>query len=286
MTAPLPRAQATVVPILGMHRSGTSMFTRALQLLGLSLGEPLMAPQPDNPKGFWENEFFYQVDVRILQAMGAHPSGYGTADVLRRIPDLSQQVERTEETLGVIETYVTEQFRSQPLWGWKDPRTVLLFPFWLHSLVELGYRRIRPVVISRHPSHVVHSLVRRTDLGPLARSVNSSPEQIALDMWTAYSHVLLDISSETECFISLQEWYLDESTAQDELVRCSRYLDLVPPPGALAEALAWLDPGAVHHREPRPLEGLSGVDEALILHEDLSARAAAQRAQARLSDAA
>ena len=51
--------------VLGMHRSGTSMFTRALNLLGMELGQPLMAPQPDNPKGFWT-----MIIAMALLAMG------------------------------------------------------------------------------------------------------------------------------------------------------------------------------------------------------------------------
>ena len=46
-----------VVPILGMHRSGTSMLAGALQQLGLELGSPLLAATPDNPHGYWENSF-------------------------------------------------------------------------------------------------------------------------------------------------------------------------------------------------------------------------------------
>ena len=129
-TPPAP-ADDCVIPILGMHRSGTSMFTRALQLMGVELGKPLMAPQTDNPKGFWENEFFYGVNVRILQAIQRHFSGYGRRDGLLQIPGISAMIERTDEDLSTIEDYIRSQFGASRVWGWKDPRTVLLFPFWL-----------------------------------------------------------------------------------------------------------------------------------------------------------
>ena len=43
--------------ILGMHRSGTSTVARAVNLLGVSLGEDakMMPPSPDNPEGYWEH---------------------------------------------------------------------------------------------------------------------------------------------------------------------------------------------------------------------------------------
>ncbi len=286
LTHPVPRSGAVVVPVLGMHRSGTSMFTRALDLLGVSLGEPLMKPQADNPKGFWENEFFYEVDLRLLQAMGCHVSGYGTRDQLLKVPGLCGLVERSDENLTVVENYLADQFEGRPFWGWKDPRSVLLFPFWLSSLVELGFRRVRPTVITRHPASVVSSLARRTDLGALAPALGCSVEDLALHMWTAYSHILLDIVDETGCFVSLHEWYLDAGSARDELARCRDYLGLPGDEGAMRAALDWLDPGAVHHREPGPLEGLAGADEALLLHVDLAGRARAQRAGWRLRFAA
>jgi hypothetical protein len=282
----IPQCEATIVPILGMHRSGTSMFTHALNLLGLTLGEPLMEPQEDNPKGFWENEFFYGVNLRLLHAMGRHVSGYGTGSQLLEVPALSYQVERSGDTLAVIENYVTAQFSSSRFWGWKDPRSVLLFPFWLSSFVELGFCRIRPTVITRHPSSDVSSLARRSDLVALASCLTSSVEELSLQMWTAYSHILLDLVDETNCFVSVHEWYLDPGSARAELARCCDYLGMETADKEMESALQWLDPGAVHHRDPTPLNGLPGADEALLLHEDLVARARAQRARWRLRNAA
>ena len=282
----IPQGEATIVPILGMHRSGTSMFTRALNLLGVTLGEPLMKPQEDNPKGFWENEFFYGMNLRLLDAMGRHVSGYGTAGQLLEVPALSYQVERSGDTLAVIENYVTGQFSNSRFWGWKDPRSVLLFPFWLSSLVELGFCRIRPTVITRHPSSVVSSLAGRGDLMAMASCLTGSVEELSLQMWTAYSHILLDLVDETDCFVSVHEWYLDPGSARAELERCCDYLGMATAEGDMEAALQWLDPGAVHHRDPTPLDGLAGADEALLLHEDLVARALAQRARWRLRTAA
>jgi len=44
-----------VICILGMHRSGTSLLTRVLNLLGVELGAGdvfTMEPAADNPKGY------------------------------------------------------------------------------------------------------------------------------------------------------------------------------------------------------------------------------------------
>jgi hypothetical protein len=49
--------------ILGMHRSGTSVTARAINLLGAYLGEEkdLMPHNPYNPEGFWERQDIYDL---------------------------------------------------------------------------------------------------------------------------------------------------------------------------------------------------------------------------------
>lgn len=262
----------SVVPILGMHRSGTSMFTRALDLMGLELGGPLMPPQPDNPKGFWENEFFWAIDVQILRAMGAHMSGYGRAQDLLAIPERCALVERTDENLRAIQAYMERTYQSS-VWGWKDPRTVLLLPFWLAVLSDLGYRRVLPAVVARHPAACARSLVKRDDLQPLAAALGMSPERLALDMWKAYSRALLAICDVTGCYLTLHEWLIDRETAGPELMRCAQYVGLGTDVD-LGPALEWVDPSAVHH-SGKSREGAD--DEALDLHAQFQSRAEAQR---------
>jgi len=266
------RARMTAVPILGMHRSGTSMLTRALNLLGLELGSPLMPPQPDNPKGFWENEFFWGINVQILRAMNIHMSGYGRAADLLAVPERCSLVERTDDNLRAIQAYLDRTFQA-PVWGWKDPRSVLLFPFWLSVLGDLGYRRLRPVAVARHPAACTGSLARRGDLRPLADAAGLSPEALALDMWKAYSRALLAICDETNCFVTLQDWLIDRETAGPELRRCARYVGLGGGVD-LRPALEWVDPSSVHHRAA---DGALADDESLALHAQFEARARLQQ---------
>lgn len=55
--------------VLGMHRSGTSVVTRLLNLMGASLGEDarLQPPDPVNPKGYWEREDVRELNQAILR---------------------------------------------------------------------------------------------------------------------------------------------------------------------------------------------------------------------------
>ncbi len=55
-----------------MHRSGTSLAARALDLLGVSLGDPdrLQPAGRDNPAGYWENRYVTELDDELLAALG------------------------------------------------------------------------------------------------------------------------------------------------------------------------------------------------------------------------
>ncbi len=70
--------------VLGMHRSGTSMLTRLINLAGAYVGPEhlLLAPHEENPKGFWERRDTIMVNEAILQLHGCawySAAGWGDA---------------------------------------------------------------------------------------------------------------------------------------------------------------------------------------------------------------
>ncbi|MEE2657223.1 MAG: hypothetical protein VX733_01885 [Candidatus Latescibacterota bacterium] len=273
----VPYPQQRVVPILGMHRSGTSTFTRALNLMGLELGEPLMTSQSENPKGFWENKFLWDVNVLLLHGVGRHVSGYGTLDQLLEIPGLSRRIERSEEILSTLSQYFRATYFG-PTWGWKDPRSVLLFPFWMMVMTELGYRHVSPMIITRPPVASVSSLARRDDLNPLAKALGVGARDLALQMWTAYSRILLDIAEETDCYVGVNEWFFDAELARHELARAAAYCGLSPDADQRVAALDWIAPCSRHHRDTDADAGKDLFGEAEELYEALCSRARSQRA--------
>lgn len=60
-----------LVIVLGMHRSGTSALSRSLMALGLSLGQSLLDPQPDNPLGYWEDREIVAINEEVLASSGS-----------------------------------------------------------------------------------------------------------------------------------------------------------------------------------------------------------------------
>jgi hypothetical protein len=53
-----------------MHRSGTSVLTGTLGLLGAALPTDLVEAAPSNPKGHFESRSVYNIHERLLVALG------------------------------------------------------------------------------------------------------------------------------------------------------------------------------------------------------------------------
>jgi len=143
-----------VVCVLGMHRSGTSLVTRILNLLGVDLGpdERLLEPGPDNPLGFWEHEEIVELNDKILGLLGGswhEPPAFEPG--WERSPALSG-------LRGVALEMIRREFGRSELWGWKDPRACLTLPFW-----QLLIPGMRYVICLRNPVDVARSLARRDD---------------------------------------------------------------------------------------------------------------------------
>src|ERR1700683_4868218 len=88
-----------IVCILGMHRSGSSLLTRILNILGVYLGPPqtLLEARPDNPTGFWELAEVNRINDELLSRFGgrwsdppAFPHHWETSPLLI---DLKQQAQ-------------------------------------------------------------------------------------------------------------------------------------------------------------------------------------------------
>ena len=134
------------VSIAGMHRSGTSMVARLLNLCGLDLGpaDQMLPPSADNPEGFWENAALMQLNESILQAVGATwyepPAALDPDDPRLRV------------LLGDASAAVAGLCAREP-WGWKDPRNSVTLPFWRELLPGL-----KVVICVRNPLEVAQSL--------------------------------------------------------------------------------------------------------------------------------
>ena len=159
VTGGTARGPDQLVCITGMHRSGTSLLARVVNLLGVDLGAPgaLMGPGPDNPAGYWENRAIKELDDEVLAHLGG---AWDQPPLLEAGWELDAGLDpfrdRAREILG-------RDFAGPaagPV-GCKEPRLCLLHPFW-RTVVPISHT----VVVVRHPTEVVASLVRRNGMDP------------------------------------------------------------------------------------------------------------------------
>jgi hypothetical protein len=165
-----PNNTERVIVVLGMHRSGTSVIARGLKVLGVELGDNLLPAQPDNVTGFWEDKKVVAINTALLNSCGQDWHTFGALDV-------SQQYEIMQQARD----YIKEVLKDVPVWGFKDPRTARVLPFWNSVFNSLAINPSYCVVI-RHPLSVAKSLKKRNRFKFLRSSL----------LWYQYSMDMLD----------------------------------------------------------------------------------------------
>lgn len=191
--------RSKAVCIAGMHRSGTSMIARLLNICGMYLGaqDRIIPPRPDNPAGFWENIDFVTLNDEILASKGGgwdfpFPQAADGWELEPALTPLRTEAKKLVKTLIEHET-----------WGWKDPRSSLTFPFW-KSL----FPHLKAVVCLRNPLEVALSLHGRNN--------NSIP--FGLNLWLTYNQRLLAVVRPEDRVVTHYDAYFFKPQAELERV--------------------------------------------------------------------
>lgn len=137
-----------------MHRSGTSAVARGLKALSVYLGINFLDAQPENPTGYWEDKGIVELNERVLKALQM------TWDDDAPIPRGAFGGWRMWRLRREAQRYLQRGFIERALWGFKDPRTLRLLPFWLRVLRE-SHVDDAYVLVIRNPSSVAASLFKR-----------------------------------------------------------------------------------------------------------------------------
>ena len=140
-----------------MHRSGTSAIARGLRALSVYLGENFFDPQPDNPTGYWEDKTIVRINQRVLEELRLKWDDTALID-----PDRFRHYRIRLLRIQAVH-YLKTAFGARPLWGFKDPRTIRLLPFWRSAMSECGATD-EYVLAIRNPLSVAASLFRRQQI--------------------------------------------------------------------------------------------------------------------------
>jgi GT2 family glycosyltransferase len=149
-----------LVVVLGMHRSGTSAITRALEVLGVDIGANLL-PSIDgiNAKGFFEDVEINSLNVEILRALGSDWRSLAKID-----PEDIKVLNKGEYFLRAADL-LRRKTAGAPIFGFKDPRVAKILPFWRYVFSHCQFRADYVLVV-RNPLSVVRSLAKRDGLLP------------------------------------------------------------------------------------------------------------------------
>ena len=159
-----------------------------------------MPAHSSNPKGFWEVEALTHLNDQILATLegswrrpptGLEPAGWQD----NRLASIRRQAQKL----------LADTFRDGD-WVWKDPRTSLTLPFWLH---EIG---IQPVIlyVYRNPLEVWKSLAAQEKVS----------RQEAMALWEIYVRSALENMNGLPVFIVRHRLLLDDPVGTLERVAC------------------------------------------------------------------
>jgi glycosyltransferase involved in cell wall biosynthesis len=157
----------TLVVVLCMHRSGSSFVSSVLQKLGMSLGPfQLLGAAKSNKYGHFEAAPFYLLNQKLQTQV------FGFPDDLPNSPESLAEFRRSEgrwssdvviapAAIKEGESLIHQLVESGTVSGFKDPRTVLLWPFWSQVFSRFPGLRIVPVFTARSPHEIAMSLFMR-----------------------------------------------------------------------------------------------------------------------------
>jgi hypothetical protein len=153
-TEPASSLQSMLIVVLGMHRSGTSVATRAMETLGAEFGNNLGEPVAGvNDKGFFEDLDVHGLNAEMMAATGM--KWHGLTPLVFDAARASQWADWRRRARVML----IEKCRGK-IFAVKDPRLTRLLPFWLPVFDELGVRVVY-VIAARHPFSVAESLHKR-----------------------------------------------------------------------------------------------------------------------------
>lgn len=219
-----------IVCVLGMHRSGTSVAARILNVLGAYLGpaDQLVPAAADNPKGYWEFRPIVEMNDAILARLGGRPMAP---------PELPTGWEAGPELDDLREqarSIVQPPLAQTDPWAWKDPRACLTLPFWQSILPPMHY-----VICLRSPANVARSLARR----------NRVSHERSVYLWLLYTQQALVHTEGKSRSLAVYDRLMDQPV--EELAALSDTLGLparAQHPEVRSEVRAFIDTELRHHR--------------------------------------
>jgi len=224
--------------VLGMHRSGTSIVTRMVNMMGAYFGPEgsMLDLTQDNPKGYWERKDVLNYNIFLLKLHDVDWTGYNPANW--PLPHHPKDV--PPALWDRIKTLIINMDAHRP-WVMKDPRLCLTLPYW-KKLLEVPVC----VIVHRDPLEIAQSLTR------IRHTYMPMPHERGIALWEFYTAALLTASAELpRLFVSHADFLHDPVSATARLyhgLTAQGVQGLRLPSGR--EIIAFIDP-ALYRSKPK-----------------------------------
>eukprot|EP00985_Skeletonema_marinoi_P001657 scaffold668_cov124-Skeletonema_marinoi.AAC.4 len=229
--------------VLGMHRSGTSMLSGLLvEGFGYETGGPLIMPNFDNEKGFYE-----RIDVVLQNDAFFAAQGMGWSynvlkyDSEKALRDKLQGMINFDEGKRALQ-FLNNHHKTLPYLQ-KDPRMCIALPTWLKLLDD------EPAIVFtyRHPLEVAMSLKKRE---------SSITLEHGLRLWIVYNMRAIQNSARLCRVFSTNEAVMTDPAREVQRIKnqLTDTCNVIPPPKSLMpqEVVdSFIDPNLQHNSKER-----------------------------------
>jgi len=144
----------TALFVLGMHRSGTSVLTRSLNLLGARLPTDLLPPAQFNSLGHWETRKVTQLNDRLLALLDR------PWDDPKPMPVGWRESRWAVSAVDEARELIRSEYGGRGGFVLKDPRLCRLLPLWRDALSSFDTEAACLITV-RNPLDVAGSLRAR-----------------------------------------------------------------------------------------------------------------------------
>jgi hypothetical protein len=222
--------------VMGMHRSGTTLLVNILESLGVFMG----ANYGINKEAFC----YLRRNEWILQSIGGAWDHVSPLEYLYESEGLENDlISALKKDLASLR-YREYRSKTHKLWGWKDPRNLVLWPFW---------RRIYPdakfIFIVRNGVDVALSLqsraLRNLDRGitpftatPLTRKLKAAWNGV--ETYSLQSARCLNLMAGYKLWEEYNEYLGIEGGIEAESILIVKYEDLLEEAGVLNQLIGFI----------------------------------------------
>lgn len=144
------------VVVLGVGRSGTSLISGILHILGIDMGCTPGEGSRRNPTGGYEDRAVKQLIKKILSSVAKDDY-----DAYWNPPSQEKMASLKGKFDSDIKHFISIKSKDKNLWGWKFPQTILLTELFLPHLENPYF-----VVVTRNQEGNLRSILNTTDVTP------------------------------------------------------------------------------------------------------------------------